>query len=103
MIVTFNNRFQLVKQSYDTPRVSYTQSLRADLKVFIDYEPDSVRPANDKRDWSITIEGDKATIEKFKGSVSMEITLYLRQRTRKKVNQLTFLDIVDLAEMKSVE
>jgi len=99
MIATFNNRFELIENAYDSPRIHYKQTLRADMKVFIDYAPEG----GNGKDWTITIEGDKSTIEKFKGSVIMELTLYLRQRTKKKHDQLDFLQIQELAERRSIE
>lgn len=104
MLVTFNNRLDLVEEKRGTLRILYRQILRAGIKVFIDYVPDpAVQEQNNNRDWRISVEGDKATVTQLMASLSREITLYLRQRTRQRFRNLRFLDIVDLAKVRSID
>lgn len=102
MLVTFNNLFSLEEKPYKTPRIHYKHAFRVELKVYVDYNPQSEKENAHDRDWQINIEGDKKVIEKFMAQISREISQYLKQRTKKSFTAIRFKEIVALAKMRSI-
>lgn len=103
MRVTFNNRLKIEERPKVAPRVAYVHNRRMSLKVFIDHLPNKApaKSANDI-DWRISMEGDQLTVAHVRDSLVSEIVTYLRQRTQSRFNNLSFMDILSLADMRSI-
>ncbi len=104
MRVTFNNRLRIEERPYVAPRITYQHARRMELKIFIDYTPRKAisAPPQQEIDWRISLEGDNATISHMREIIVGEIVSYLKQRTQNRFSALNFMDILDLADMRSV-
>lgn len=103
MRVTFNNRLKIEERPYIAPRVVYAHDRRIGLKIFIDYLPAGKSAAKKPDvDWRISLEGDQATVVHMRDIMVSEIVTYLRQRTQSQFKALTFMDILSLADMRSI-
>lgn len=104
MRVTFNNRLNIEERPHIAPRIHYTHSRRLNLKIFIDYQPGKISDPQKKHevDWRISLEGDSATVSHMREIIVSEIITYLRQRVRSGFKALNFMDILALADMRSI-
>ncbi|MBN8521961.1 MAG: hypothetical protein J0L77_08725 [Alphaproteobacteria bacterium] len=104
MRVTFCNRLNIEERPHIAPRIHYTHSRRLNLKIFIDYQPSKISNPQKKQDvdWRINLEGDSATVSHMREIIVSEIITYLRQRVRSGFKALSFMDILALADMRSI-
>lgn len=101
MKVTFGNRLKILEsRSANDKKIIYAHQHRVHLQVFISYDRKMLNPM--RRDWMISMEGDRALIKTMRKEISHEILSYLMQRTRQKFSRLKFEDIETLARMRSV-
>lgn len=105
MLVTFDNRFEIVENYEGTRRVQYKHRVPCNMKVFIE----KLKPQTDKskpppeRDWEIVMEGSEDESSKeTKVKLVNELTTYIKQRTRKQATALPYKEIEKLATVKSV-
>lgn len=100
MKATFANRLEC----QDDPkhpgikRVVYKHSFRC--QVFSWFERSEQNPMG----WMIQFESDsQGVLKEFKGAIFKQAVHYIEMRTRHKITNVTFDELVDLAETQSVQ
>jgi hypothetical protein len=98
MRASFNNRLKIQENKTQAPRIHYKNTRRVALNIFIDHMSEK----NSPRDWHITLEGESAIVSHMRQIVVSEILAYLKQRADQKFATISFMDILSLADMRSV-